>query len=187
MLFMLCSWYGCYYWCYNNNNSGVIDVAIRFTSLNIIKIIIIILTIMLYSSLFYNGYSHILQWKLYCSCSSSSKTLEVLSIDFLPSLLPKEASERFAEKMTPYLKTLNQVGLCLSISFIVICAHSSFIYCHWEKAMSTCLECPSERAPFLPCVSHQFNSFTWHTGDMLHMFAVSQWESAFSPVCFSAV
>ncbi|XP_031565807.1 saccharopine dehydrogenase [NAD(+), L-lysine-forming]-like [Actinia tenebrosa] len=40
--------------------------------------------------------------------SKSSKTLEILSIDFLPSLLPRESSIRFADKMTPYLKRLTK-------------------------------------------------------------------------------
>ena len=40
---------------------------------------------------------------------SSSRPLDVLAIDHLPSVLPRESSERFANKMTPYLEELVEV------------------------------------------------------------------------------
>jgi len=43
---------------------------------------------------------------LYLSCS---KPLDVVAIDHLPSVLPRESSEKFANKMTPYLMKLVEV------------------------------------------------------------------------------
>ena len=40
---------------------------------------------------------------------SSSKPVDVSAIDHLPSVLPRESSERFANKMTPYLLKLDKV------------------------------------------------------------------------------
>ena len=40
---------------------------------------------------------------------SSSKPVDVSAIDHLPSVLPRESSERFANKMTSYLLKLDKV------------------------------------------------------------------------------
>ena len=40
---------------------------------------------------------------------SCSKPLDVVAIDHLPSVLPRESSEKFANKMTPYLMKLVEV------------------------------------------------------------------------------
>ncbi len=40
----------------------------------------------------------------------SPKTVDLIAIDNLPSLLPREASQEFSELLLPYLKTLNKVG-----------------------------------------------------------------------------
>lgn len=37
----------------------------------------------------------------------SGKKLDVIAIDHLPSVLPRESSQRFAKKMTPYLLRLS--------------------------------------------------------------------------------
>ena len=43
---------------------------------------------------------------LFLSCS---KPVDVVAIDHLPSVLPRESSEKFANKMTPYLMKLVEV------------------------------------------------------------------------------
>ena len=45
----------------------------------------------------------------YILFNSCSKPLDVVAIDHLPSVLPRESSERFASKMTPYLLKLVEV------------------------------------------------------------------------------
>ena len=45
----------------------------------------------------------------YVLFNSCSKPLDVVAIDHLPSVLPRESSERFASKMTPYLLKLVEV------------------------------------------------------------------------------
>ena len=40
---------------------------------------------------------------------SSSRPVDVSAIDHLPSVLPRESSERFANKMTSYLLKLDKV------------------------------------------------------------------------------
>ena len=58
-----------------------------------------------------------IKW-LWCCCflRNSSKPLDLVVIDNLPSLLPRESSERFAEIMTPLLLKLSMVsfanGIC---------------------------------------------------------------------------
>lgn len=40
-----------------------------------------------------------------------AKPLDVIAIDHLPSVLPRESSQRFANKMTPYLLKLGDVSI----------------------------------------------------------------------------
>lgn len=40
-----------------------------------------------------------------------AKPLDVIAIDHLPSVLPRESSQRFANKMTPYLLRLGDVSI----------------------------------------------------------------------------
>lgn len=45
-------------------------------------------------------------------CRSDSPFLDIVAIDHLPSLLPRESSEKYASKLAPYLSLLPKVGLC---------------------------------------------------------------------------
>ena len=45
---------------------------------------------------------------------SSCRPVDVCAIDHLPSVLPRESSERFANKMTPYLLRFDEVSNCES-------------------------------------------------------------------------
>ena len=45
--------------------------------------------------------------------SNSTKPLDVVSIDNLPTLLPRESSVKFAENITPYLLKLPEVSFRL--------------------------------------------------------------------------
>lgn len=52
-------------------------------------------------------------------CSNSTKPLDVVAIDNLPSLLPRESSVQFAESITPYLLKLPEVLIILKLKMLI--------------------------------------------------------------------
>ena len=68
-------------------------------------------------------------WLIVSFCSNSTKPLDIVAIDNLPSLLPRESSIQFADSIMPYLLKLSEVFphyFFFSYLPVLVCCYHSY-------------------------------------------------------------